>query len=73
MDICNVEGTFHNPVKSFKSNRKGNVSQREKDIRNNACFTSHKVGCRPWKHNIKDIKTTNTQVYAYSNTFCNGL
>lgn len=24
--------------------------QKLKDYRNNACFTCHKVGCRPWKH-----------------------
>lgn len=23
---------------------------RLEDIRNNACFYCHKVGCRPWKH-----------------------
>ena len=26
----------------------GNVEQREKDRRNNACFSCHKKGCRPW-------------------------
>lgn len=27
----------------------GNVEHRNNDRRNNACFTCHKVGCRPWK------------------------
>ena len=27
----------------------GNVEQRDRDRRSNACFKCHKVGCRPWK------------------------
>jgi len=27
--------------------------QRQKDIANNACFTCHKPGCRPWKHETR--------------------
>lgn len=26
----------------------GNIEQRDKDRKKNACFTCHKVGCRPW-------------------------
>lgn len=25
-------------------------SQRQKELNENRCFQSHKVGCRPWKH-----------------------
>lgn len=43
MEIGNVEG------RRFQR-RRGNNQQRVKDMRNNACFTCHKPGCRPWKH-----------------------
>lgn len=33
--------------------------QRLKDYRNNACFTCHKVGCRPWKHKERVAATNN--------------
>lgn len=41
MEIGNLEGK---PEMSL---------QRKKDLRNNACFTCHKAGCRPWKHGKK--------------------
>ena len=37
MEIGNVE-------------RRKEVNQRQKDRINNACFTCHKKGCRPWLH-----------------------
>lgn len=53
MDIGNVEGNAHFRGSSFKPKKKytSNVDvQRERDLKNNACFTCHKPGCRPWKH-----------------------
>ena len=53
MDIGNVEGNAHFRGSSFKPKKKytSNVNvQRERDLKNNACFTCHKPGCRPWKH-----------------------
>jgi len=44
MDIGNVEGKQYSHRSIVKSKE-----QREKDIRNNACFKCHKTGCRPWK------------------------
>lgn len=35
--------------------------QRLRDLRSNACFTCHKVGCRPWKHK-KNAVISNVEV-----------
>lgn len=54
MDIGNV-----NAGGQYRSRARGKASaefnsqsdlQRQKDRENNACFTCHKKGCRPWKH-----------------------
>lgn len=37
--------------------------QRLKDYRNNACFTCHKVGCRPWKHPKGAAATNNFEAF----------
>ena len=37
--------TVERPFKKGKKKK----TQREVDIANNACFTCHKKGCRPWK------------------------
>lgn len=46
MEIGNVEANFHFPGKPFKIKRDEHMSQRERYIRNNVCFTCHKVVCR---------------------------
>ena len=50
--IGNVE-TKRGPQSSRMSQR------RTKELRNNACFMCHKVGCRPWKHGKKNISVSN--------------
>lgn len=40
--------------------------QRQKDLQNNACFTCHKSGCRPWKHQNVEKKGT-TKKLAWKN------
>ena len=37
-------------IEDWKNRRPTNGSQRQKDLKNNACFVCHKPGCRPWKH-----------------------
>ena len=48
MEIGNLENGTHYRGKSFKKGKK-KKTQRELDLANNACFTCHKKGCRPWK------------------------
>ena len=60
MDIGNVEGGSHYRGKSFKNGKKTMKNQREKDLANNACFTCHKKGCRPWKCGERTVDVTNT-------------
>ena len=51
MEIGNVEGGDNHNGRRRGNGRSGKVlSQRDKDLQNNACFRCHKVGCRPWKH-----------------------
>ena len=57
MEIGNVEQGTHYRGKAFKKSSKVKKTQKEKDLENNACFTCHKPGCRPWKH--KDYVDTN--------------
>ena len=54
MEIGNVE-TKRGPQSSKMSER------RTKDLQNNACFTCHRVGCRPWKHGKKKISLSNVE------------
>lgn len=42
MEIGNVEGSSNPRTKAQRE-------QRRKDLEKGACFTCHKVGCRPWK------------------------
>lgn len=51
MEIGNVEGSNDPRTKAQRE-------QRKKDLEKGACFTCHKVGCRPWKHN----RTNNVEV-----------
>lgn len=39
--------------------RRGSDTQRQEDMRNNACFKCHKAGCRPWKHAQKQPVANN--------------
>ena len=57
MEIGNVEDGSHYRGKAFKKGKK--KTQRQKDIENNACFTCHKRGCRPWKHNDGAVDVSN--------------
>ena len=51
MEIGNVERGAHYRGKAFKKGKVNvKMTQRQKDLNNNACFTCHKPGCRPWKH-----------------------
>ncbi len=43
MEIGNFEQSRKKKFSSIKN-------QRRKDIENNACFTCHIPGCRPWRH-----------------------
>ena len=49
MEIGNVQKSPHTET------------QRDKDLRLNACFTCHVVGCRPWKHGGKRINNVGIQ------------
>ena len=54
----------------------GNVEQKDKDRRSNACFKCHKVGCRPWKcgkerHSRQGIHNKKSSV-SMSNVDVNG-
>lgn len=51
MEIGNAEGSY-----------KGKDKQRLLEIKNNACFTCHKRGCRPWKHRRNSSTTTRGSV-----------
>lgn len=31
------------------------MEQRKEDMKNGACFTCHKLGCRPWKHRPQSV------------------
>ena len=59
MEIGNVEGGAHYRGKSFKKGKKSKT-QKEIDLANNACFTCHKVGCRPWKHENGTVNVVET-------------
>lgn len=50
MEIGNVE-----------KRRVGFEDQSLQDYKNNACFTCHKVGCRPWKHTQKKPSVNNVE------------
>ena len=65
MDISNVEGPNHYRGKTFKQRNNGNKNfndQRDNDLKNNACFTCHKPGCRPWKHLRRETRVTNAEI-----------
>ena len=57
MEIGNLETT--GPNKDPK--RKPGESQGDRDARVNACFTCHKIGCRPWKHAAEDAPSKETE------------
>ena len=38
----------------------GNFEQRKSDRKNNACYSCHKVGCRPWK--CKKVSSTEASI-----------
>jgi len=59
MEIGNVERGAHYRGKAFKKGVKVKT-QRQKDLDNNACFTCHKPGCRPWKHR-DNVDTNNAE------------
>ncbi len=43
----------------------GNFEKRDEDLKRNACFKCHKVGCRPWKfvkNGQKQASITNTRM-----------
>ena len=49
MEIRNVEKhQQHYRGNGLKNNNM--IEQRKRDLQNNACFTCHKPGCRPWMH-----------------------
>lgn len=49
MEIGNFEG--------HRGNRRQFTDKQRADLKNNACFKCHKVGCRPWKHNKGNSST----------------
>ena len=64
MEIGNVERGTHYRGKAFKKGKVNvNKSQRKIDLENNACFTCHKPGCRPWKHDDY-VDTNNAEASA---------
>ena len=65
MEIGNVEGGAHYRGRSFKKAKK-KKTQKEIDLANNACFTCHKKGCRPWKHNEGTVNVVDTVANSHS-------
>ena len=59
MEIGNLE---------HRHDRRCGESQRTKDIRLNACFTCHKVGCRPWKHKTVEASVSNVELHMADGT-----
>lgn len=44
-------------ISNMESTQRQKLAQRKKDRENNACYTCHKVGCRPYKHKKPDRTT----------------
>lgn len=65
MNICAVEGHNHYSTRSLQ-NRRGEestaVTERAKDLANNACISCQKNGYWPWKHEEMRARFNNTAV-----------
>ena len=55
-------GTVPMEIGNMESKSPRFSQERMKDLRNDACFTCHKPGCRPWKHGNKKPFISNIEV-----------
>lgn len=68
LDNCSTSRNFPTPMeignveKDRRSEEQVTSQQRQKELRNNACFYCHKVGCRPWKHRQRRPSVSNIAV-----------